>query len=87
MAGIQANLAVAMADLFPVRLRYSGTAIGYNLTLALFGGTAPMIATWLITSTGRPASPALYLTIVAVISLFFTITIQRHPASKNPLTV
>jgi hypothetical protein len=35
------DIAVAMADMLPARLRFSGMAIGYNLTLALVGGTAP----------------------------------------------
>ena len=82
MAGPEATLAVAMANLFPPRLRYSGTAVGYNLTLALFGGTAPMFATWLITRTKDLTAPAIYLTIVAIISFAVTLTIESHHASK-----
>lgn len=81
MAGLQATLAAAMADLFPPRLRFSGTAIGYNLTLAIFGGTAPLVATWLITRTGDLTAPAWYLTIVALVSLIVTLTLQPHPES------
>ncbi|QEG33965.1 MFS transporter [Bythopirellula goksoeyrii] len=82
MAGLQATLAVAMAELFPPRLRFSGTAIGYNLTLALFGGTAPLFATWLIAKTGDLTSPAWYLTVVAIVSLLFTLSIQTHQEKK-----
>lgn len=83
MAGVQATLAVAMAELFPARLRYSGTAIGYNLTLAIFGGTAPLFATWLIAKTGDLTSPAWYLTIVAIVSLLFTLSIHPHPEGRE----
>eukprot|EP01084_Bolivina_argentea_P055578 101864_1 len=31
-------------------IRYTGFGIGYNIALALFGGTAPLIATWLVLS-------------------------------------
>jgi len=79
MSGLQATLAVAMAELFPPRLRYSGTAIGYNLTLAIFGGTAPLVATWLIAGFDSLTSPAWYLTIVGVVSTVFTLTIRPHP--------
>jgi len=79
MAGLQATLAVAMAELFPARLRFSGTAIGYNLTLAVFGGTAPLLATWLIARTGNLTAPAWYLTIAAAVSLVSTLSIRQRP--------
>jgi MHS family proline/betaine transporter-like MFS transporter len=82
MAGLQATLSVAMAELFPPRIRFSGTAIGYNLTLSIFGGTAPLFATWLIATTGDLTSPAWYLTIVATVSLLFALSI-RPKRSKN----
>ena len=79
MSGLQATLSVAMAELFPPRLRFSGTAIGYNLTLAVFGGTAPLLATWLIARTGNLTAPAWYLTIAATVSLVSTISIRPRP--------
>lgn len=58
-----------MVECFPITNRYTAIGVGYNLTLAIFGGTAPMIATWLIKATGDIASPALYLAFLALISL------------------
>ncbi len=83
LAGPQAAVPVAMAELFPPRLRYSGTAIGYNLALALFGGTAPLVATWLIARTGNLAAPAWYLTIIAIASLLCVLTIKPHPEGRE----
>ena len=40
-----------------------------NIALALFGGAAPLAATWLIQTTGNVLSPALYLTLSAAITL------------------
>lgn len=54
-------MAAAMAELFPTRTRYSGVAIGYNVGMAVFGGTAPLVATALIHWTGNVASPGIYL--------------------------
>ena len=34
--------------------------------LVLFGGTAPVVATWLIQVTGSRLAPAVYLTVVAI---------------------
>ncbi len=83
VAGLQATLAAAMAETFPPRLRYSGTALGYNLTLAIFGGTAPLFNTWLITQTGDLRAPAWYVTIIAAISLAVTLTLRPFSDSKQ----
>ena len=73
---------VAMAELFPARLRYSAMAIGYNITLALFGGTAPLVATWLIKTTGNLAAPAWYLVVIAAVTFIVTLTVQPHPENR-----
>ena len=58
-----------MAELFPTRSRLTGIGIGYNVTQAVAGGTAPAFCTWLVMSTGMNASPAIYLIISALIGL------------------
>ena len=58
-----------MTELFPPEVRLTGIGIGYNVTLALFGGTAPLISTWLISTTGLSSAPAFYLMAGAGISL------------------
>lgn len=61
--------AVLMSELFPTRVRYTASAATYNLAYTLFGGTAPFVATWLITTTGNNLSPAIYLLAVSVMAL------------------
>jgi MHS family proline/betaine transporter-like MFS transporter len=51
----------AIAEIFPTRVRYSGLSIGYNIAVAGFGGTAPYIASLLISTTGSRLSPAFYV--------------------------
>jgi MFS transporter, MHS family, proline/betaine transporter len=58
----------AYAELFPTRVRYTALSIGYNVAVAIFGGFAPFIATWLIRETGDPLAPALYVIAAAVIT-------------------
>lgn len=79
---IQGAMPVAMADMFPARLRFSGMAIGYNLTLALVGGTAPLVATWLIKTTGQLTAPAWYLVVIAAITFVVTLTVEPHPENR-----
>jgi MHS family proline/betaine transporter-like MFS transporter len=35
----------------------------------LFGGTAPLVATWLINQTGSSLAPAFYLVVIALLAL------------------
>jgi len=58
-----------MSEVFPTRTRYTASAITYNLAYTVFGGTAPLVATWLITTTGNNMSPALYLIVISVMGL------------------
>lgn len=53
-------------EMFPARTRLSGSAIGYNLG-TLLGGTAPLVATALVTSTGSPIAPGYYVAGVAAL--------------------
>src|SRR5262249_36832897 len=81
---IQGAMTAALADMFPPRLRFSGMAIGFNLTLALFGGTAPMVATWLIEATGGLTAPPCYLVVIAAVTFLVTLTVQPHPEDRGP---
>ena len=55
-----------LAELFPTPIRSTALAITYGLGSALFGGTAPLLATWLVRRTGSPVAPAVYATLLAV---------------------
>jgi MFS transporter, MHS family, proline/betaine transporter len=57
-----------MVESFPKHVRCSGLSVGYNLAMSIFGGTLPMVAVYLITSTDNVLAPAWYLAAVAVIS-------------------
>ena len=67
----------ALAELFPTRVRYGGFSIGYNISVAIFGGAAPFFATYLISLTGNPLSPAFYLIAAAIASLITIATIEE----------
>ena len=58
--------------------------------MSIFGGLAPLVATWLIALTGNPLSPGYYLIATALLSLFALYEIQRRGrlirAMSAPLT-
>lgn len=72
--------AVLMSELFPTRVRYTASAVTYNLAYTIFGGTAPFIATWLITATGNNLSPAIYLLAISIMAL---VTASRLPETSK----
>ncbi len=72
---LQGVAPAAMAEMFPARIRYTGLSVSYNIAMALFGGTAPVMATWLIKITGgNHWMPSVYLaasTLIAAIAVYF----------------
>jgi len=54
---------------FGIRHRGIGLSVGYALGIALFGGFAPFINTWLVSRTGDPRAPGLYLAMMSVVTI------------------
>ena len=74
---LMASIAPAiMSELFPTELR--GVAIGawYNVTVAVFGGTAPLVIATLA-DRGRPDLFFLYVTVAAVIAFCTVLTLRE----------
>ena len=67
----------ALTELFPTRVRYGGFSIGYNLSVAIFGGSSPYLAQYVVSSTGSPLSPAFIVIIAAVATLLVVLTIRE----------
>ncbi|MBB5158029.1 MFS transporter [Saccharopolyspora phatthalungensis] len=65
------------AEMLRARFRYSGIALGNNVTNMLLGGTAPFIATLLVSSTGNKLAPAGYFVACALISLIMSLFIKE----------
>ena len=75
-AGHTAVIHILIVELFPTRVRYSAYGLGYNISSALFGGTAPLLMTWLISSTGNIYMPAFYAVITALGTLAAVSTVK-----------
>lgn len=70
-----------LSEIFPTNIRYTGFAMSFNLANAIFGGTAPFVATWLIQATGNKLAPAWYLVAAALIALVAMLA-SRETAGK-----
>jgi len=73
----------AYSEIFPTKVRYTALSIGYNIAVAVFGGFAPFIATWLIKVTGNNLSPAYYLMAAAVVT--FVVVLRIRETAFSPL--
>jgi len=58
-----------LVEIFPLRTRVTSMSLAYSVTLALAGGTAPLVAAWLIDTFGQPLAPAYYIMLYGVIGL------------------
>lgn len=75
--------AAAAAEAFPASVRCVGVAISHNLCMAVLGGTAPMVATYLIARTHDEFAPPTYLMLAAAISAIVVLTMRE--TAKLPL--
>jgi len=64
--GLQGAMVV---EIFPLRTRVTSMSFAYSITLALAGGTAPLVSAWLIEKFGVPLAPAYYVMLHGFIGL------------------
>jgi MHS family proline/betaine transporter-like MFS transporter len=67
----------AMAELFPPATRSTGLSISYSFGVAIFGGFAPFIVTWLVSATGSDLAPSFYVAAGAALSLIALVGARR----------
>jgi MHS family alpha-ketoglutarate permease-like MFS transporter len=76
LVGYSANCAVVMAEQFPPEVRTVGIGLPYALAVAVFGGTAPYITTWL-TSNGHLDLVWLYVAAAALVGVLVYTTMPE----------
>ncbi|MFJ2114927.1 MULTISPECIES: MFS transporter [unclassified Streptomyces] len=76
-SGHAAVVHTVLAEMFPTTVRYSAYSIGFSISTIIFGGSAPLLMTELIQSTGSNLIPAFASIITALITLI-TIAFVRE---------
>lgn len=71
------TISSTLPALFPTSVRYSGFAIGYNLSTAIFGGTAAVANEAIIGVTGNELVPGWYLMGAGIIGLVSVLTFRE----------
>jgi hypothetical protein len=67
-----------LPEMCPKRVRASGMSLVYSVGVALFGGFAPFISTWLVNATGSKLAPAWYLVAMTLVSLLGLLWLRDH---------
>ena len=71
-AALLGVVATTLVEIFPARIRFTAVSLGYNMAIAIFGGSAPFLSELLIDVTKNQMMPALYLMFCSGLT-FFTI--------------
>lgn len=82
ISAMTAAFQVTINELFPTNCRFSGMSISYNVSNALFAGTAPMIASLLAEHYHSTYAPAWYLLISGFICFCIIITMPETRFSQ-----
>ncbi|MBJ9675471.1 MFS transporter [Burkholderia gladioli] len=71
-----------LGELFPRAVRATGGALVYSLGVAIFGGFAQFIVTWLIAATGDPTAPAWYAIACGMLSFAALASIEERAGKR-----
>ena len=75
---VNGTFAVLLTDLFPTRVRFSGVALGFNVAFTIFSGTAPLVATSLIRSSGLSTAPAFVMVACGLLTLAGSLGLSKQ---------
>ncbi len=76
-------ICAVLSEIFPTRVRFTALSIGYGFSVAIFGGFAALIATWLIHVTGDPLAPAYYVVFGSLATAVATLFLKDR--AREPL--
>lgn len=83
---ITSGMTIGLVDMFAPEMRVTASGIAYNTGTALFGGTAPLVAAFLIDRTGTPYAIPCYVAVIATIS-FVSVFFYYNKTSAEPHVV
>ncbi|WP_323702988.1 MFS transporter [Mammaliicoccus sp. Dog046] len=73
----------SLPTLFHTDIRYRTLSWTFNISVSLFGGTTPLVASWLVHATGNNLAPAFYLLAVSVIGLVVVVFLFEDTSKKS----
>lgn len=83
LATYEGTMPGSLPTMFYSHIRYRTLSITFNLSVSIFGGTTPLIASWLVSSTHNDLSPAYYLTAISIIGFLVITFLHVSTAGKS----
>lgn len=80
ITGYSGTTATVMAEQFGAEVRNTGIAVPYALAVAIFGGTAPFVTTWLISIKAQGLLPLYVMAAALVSGLVYFFMRETHKA-------
>lgn len=77
------SMAATMPALFPAAIRYGAIAVTLSVSGSLFGGTTPLLSTWLVETFGNDMLPAYYTMLTAIIGM--VVILITAESARKPL--
>jgi MHS family proline/betaine transporter-like MFS transporter len=81
----EGTLNPVVAESFPANIRATSVAFCWNFTSVAFGGTAPIIAMWLIENTGGVSTVAYYMMAMCFVTIVGVIYNLTHSAKISAI--
>jgi len=77
-------LPATLAELFPVKVRGTSFSVLYNTSLAVFGGTVPMVCTYFVEKLNLLTFPGIYLSAVSAFALLLSFLFLPETNPRDP---
>jgi hypothetical protein len=72
------DIGISSARVDALRRAVSHSTPCYNISVPIFGGFAPFVASWLIELTGSKLAPSFYLIATALLSVAALVALRRR---------
>lgn len=83
LASFQGVMPSLLPSLFFTEVRYGSLAVTYNIATSLFGGTAPLVVSWLISVTASRLVPAYYIVFASIIGIIIVACFVAETSGKS----
>ncbi|SEN54123.1 MFS transporter, MHS family, proline/betaine transporter [Terribacillus saccharophilus] len=83
LATYEGSIPGSLPTMFYTDIRYRTLSVTFNVSVSIFGGTTPLVSTWLVHQTGNNLAPAWYLTAVSIIGFLVILFLFKSTSGKS----
>ncbi|MEC0303728.1 MFS transporter [Terribacillus saccharophilus] len=83
LATYEGSIPGSLPTMFYTDIRYRTLSVTFNVSVSIFGGTTPLVSTWLVHQTGNNLAPGWYLTAVSIIGFLVILFLFKSTSGKS----